>query len=244
MSRGVGGVGGLSLEASYAKSDGKSSLGKCGVMRIEHIPLGPCGVNCYLLSSAGQAAVVDPADGAEGLADRLAEAGLTLTRILCTHLHRDHIGGAAALAQATGAPIQASPLDAPLLDQAVGRGGDGDLPPLAAFHFWSLTPGRTTVIGETCLILATPGHSPGSLSFFFPRVGVLFTGDLLFRGNVGRGDFPGGDEATLFASVRQRVFILPEDTIIYPGHGKFTTVGLEKEFNPFFQERSRDQDRS
>ncbi len=130
-------------------------------MRVERFPLGPCGVNCYLLSSGGQAAVVDPADGAESLADRLAEDGLTLTRILCTHLHRDHIGGAAALARATGAPIHASPLDAPLLDEGIGRGGQDGLPPLPAFHFWSLAPGRTEVVGQPCLVLATPGHSPG-----------------------------------------------------------------------------------
>lgn len=204
-------------------------------MRVERFTLGPCRVNCYLLSSAGQAVVVDPADGAESLLPRLAEEGLTLTRILCTHLHRDHIGGAAALAQATGAYVLASPLDAPLFEEAIGRGGQHGLPPLSAFHFWALPPGRIALLGEPCLVLATPGHSPGGLSFFFPRSGVLFTGDLLFRGNVGRGDFPGGDEPTLFASVRERVFILPEDTIIYPGHGEFTTVGLEKEFNPFFK---------
>jgi len=205
-------------------------------MKVETFPLGPLQTNSYLACSGGLAAAFDVGGDPAPMLDYLRKNSLTLTHILATHLHCDHLYGVAALAGATGAPVWASPADRFLMDTELGGGGLMGLPMVAPFTFADVSPGEAVLAGRPCRILATPGHSPGGLSCYFPEDGVVFVGDLLFSRSVGRTDFPGGDSDALLASVKARIFTLPGDTAVYPGHGPATTVAEERRHNPFFSE--------
>ena len=202
-------------------------------MHVAIFPLGPLETNCYLAVNGASALAIDPGGEPARVLKYLKDKGLTLTRILNTHFHFDHILGNAALCRATGAPIAASPGDTELLATELGRGGFSGFPATPDFAFEPLAAGEITLIGLTCRVLETPGHSQGSLSFYFPDGGCVFVGDLIFYRSVGRTDFPGGDMGQLKRSAREMIFSLPEATIIYPGHGPATTVGDEKLHNPF-----------
>lgn len=201
---------------------------------IRVFPLGMLQTNCYLLAHAGRAVAVDPGGDPGPVLAFLTDAGLRLERILNTHLHFDHIAGNAALSRATGAPIQASEADRFLLDNWVGRGGMMGMPVVEDFHFENLGPGEMDLLGHTCQVLPTPGHSPGSLTFHVPDLEAAFVGDVIFKRSIGRTDFPGGDTQTLQRSIQDVIFTLPPDTRLYPGHGPMTTAGDEKTHNPFF----------
>lgn len=203
-------------------------------MEVRVYGLGPLQTNCYLLSAAGQAVVIDPGGDPAAVLSALKREGLALRHILNTHFHFDHIAGNAALAAATGAPVLASPEDAFLLKTEVGGGGFMGLPETPAFAYEPLAAGETSFVGLTCRVLATPGHTPGSLSFYFSAEKMIFVGDLLFYRSVGRTDFPGGDFQVLQRSVIDTIFVLPDEVRIYSGHGQHTSVGSEKEHNPFF----------
>lgn len=203
-------------------------------MDLNIFSLGPLGTNCYLLSQGGAAVVIDPGGPPERILAHCRKAGLGLTHILITHLHFDHTYGVRALAEATGAPVLAGELDRPLLDTEVGRGGIMGLPLVEPFTFTTIEPGEHRFLDQPCTVLLTPGHSPGSLSYFFPEAGACFVGDVIFSRSIGRTDFPGGDQAALLRSVRQGIFTLPPDTVLYPGHGPETTVDAERHHNPFF----------
>jgi hydroxyacylglutathione hydrolase len=203
-------------------------------MEVRTFPIGPLQTNCFLLMEGSEALVVDPGGDPAPILSLLKEKKLTLTHIVVTHFHCDHIYGSAALHETTGAPILASPEDASLLDTELGAGGFMGLPLVEPFEYDALNPGETTFLGQPCTVMATPGHSPGSLSLYFPQASAVFVGDLIFYGSIGRTDFPGGSEKTLLESVVNNIFVLPEDTVIYSGHGPETTVGQEKRHNPFF----------
>ena len=203
-------------------------------MRITSYPLGPLETNCHVLDHLGQALAVDPGgDPAEVLAFLKAER-LTLAQILVTHLHFDHIYGCAALAKATGAPILAPAGDAYLMDTELGRGGVYGFPTVESFPSSPVTEGLASFIGLACQCLATPGHTPGSITYYFPDAGAAFVGDLIFYRSVGRTDFPGGSAAELKKSVQDKIFTLPGATVLYNGHGLETTVDSERTHNPFF----------
>jgi glyoxylase-like metal-dependent hydrolase (beta-lactamase superfamily II) len=204
------------------------------MVQVIDFQLGPMQTNCYLVTNGSEAIVIDPGGDPESLLNYVKRNGIKPTLILNTHFHLDHILGNSALQQATGLSILASPEDGFLLQDQIGGGGFG-FPKVEPFDYESLTPGEREWLGETCRILSTPGHSPGSLSFHFPESGKLFSGDLLFAGSVGRTDLPGGDMQQLLTAVKENVFVLPESTVIYPGHGPETTVGQEMKTNPFFQ---------
>jgi hydroxyacylglutathione hydrolase len=205
------------------------------MITVRTFPLGPLETNCFLLSNEGAAVAVDPGGKPARILRVLKEEGLALTHILNTHMHCDHIYGNLELSGATGAPILGSPKDEFLLQIEIGRGGFMGLPSVSEFSFERLEPGEQPLLGETCMVLATPGHTPGSLSFHFPGSNIVFVGDLLFYRSIGRTDFPGGSMDTLLRSVREQIFTLPRETVVYPGHGPETTVGDEKLHNPFFQ---------
>jgi hydroxyacylglutathione hydrolase len=220
----------------------------------ETFPVGLLQCNCTLLCdlAAKTAIVIDPgletepqSDGSSTrLLSRLQAHELTLTQILITHAHIDHVGGALALKQATGAPIWMHPADMPLLammeEQSKWLGGiptppvaqpdgdaaDGTLLGLEAFA------------GE---VLHTPGHTPGSICLLFPAMseanngGLLLAGDTLFADSIGRTDLPLGDARLILRSIQERLLPLPETTLVIPGHGAKTTIGRERERNPFLR---------
>jgi len=203
-------------------------------MRITSYSLGPLETNCHVLDHQGRALAVDPGGDPAEVLDFLRAEKLTLEHILLTHLHFDHIYGCAALGKATGAAILAPAGDAPLMDTELGRGGVYGFPVVEPFESSPAPLGPATFIGLACQCLATPGHTPGSICYYFPDAGAAFVGDLIFYRSVGRTDFPGGSSAQLKASVLDNIFTLPGETMLYNGHGLETTVDSERTHNPFF----------
>ncbi len=207
------------------------------MLKVSCFPLGPLQTNCYVVHNNKEAMVIDPGGKPTSVLDFLKKNNLTLKYILNTHFHFDHILGNKDLQDATHAPILASSKDEFLLKSEVGRGGLGfGFPKVEPFRYENIEEGIVNWLGEECHILSTPGHSPGSLSFYFPESKCLFSGDLIFQRSIGRTDFPGGSLEELINSVKTKVFVLPGDTVIYSGHGPATTVHEERLFNPFFQE--------
>ncbi len=201
-------------------------------MQCTVFPLGPLETNCYLIYSGKEAVAVDPGGDPGEVLDFLKKNGLTLTHILLTHLHFDHTYGVSALTRATKAPVYAAEEDRFMLASSLGLGGVWGLPTVDVFDYTSITPGSLPLLGDTCEVLATPGHTPGGLSFYVKSLGAVFAGDTLFYRSIGRTDFEGGSFPVLAESIRTKLFTLPEDTEVCPGHGPSTRVGDEKRNNP------------
>lgn len=205
-------------------------------MQIQSFTLGPVQTNCYLLLDEvrREALVIDPGFGPEPVLAALE--GYKTTAILVTHGHWDHVYGVRAVKAATGAPVWISAIEQHwLTDPMLNRSGirtdllpaPCDGPPADRL----LQEGdRFPFGGVEFAVLHTAGHSPGSLTFVTD--GIAFSGDVLFRGSVGRTDLPGCDARALLRSIRDRLFSLPDETVIAPGHGPTTTVGRERERNP------------
>lgn len=208
-------------------------------MQVRTIPLGPLETNCHVAWHDNNAVVVDPGGDPANVISFLEKEGLTLTQILNTHLHFDHVYGNQALHEYSGAPILACQMDAFLLDSELGRGGMWGFPKVDSFAFEAIEAGDHTFMNLPCTVLHTPGHTPGSLSFYFPDGNVVFVGDLLFYRSIGRTDFPGGSLDDLKESVKERIFQLPPETVVYSGHGPETSVEAEMMNNPFFSDFQR-----
>ena len=209
---------------------------------LETFPVGPLQCNCTILGDPAthEAIVIDPGEEISRIHRRLTELGLKLTQILITHAHIDHIGGALRLKRLTGAPILLNENDLPLLammeQQAswLGTATPETAPPDA-----SLTDGmRVGLDSYPATILHTPGHTQGSICLHFAPIKLLIAGDTLFAGSIGRTDLPGGNARQIIDSIHSRLLVLPEETQVIPGHGPATTVGHEKDRNPFLQFRS------
>jgi hydroxyacylglutathione hydrolase len=205
------------------------------MLPIHTFALGPLQTNCYLVAHKGRALVVDPGGDPDIVLQFAATKKLQIQRILNTHLHFDHLYGNQALHSATGALISVPEKDVPLLASGLGSGNYMGLPKVDTFAYETITEGEHSFIGLQCRALFTPGHSPGSLSYYFPELNAVFVGDVLFSGSIGRTDFFGGDLETLLASVRTRLFSLPPGTAVYPGHGPATTILEEQRSNPYFE---------
>lgn len=201
-----------------------------------HREVGPLACNCYVVGDAAtkQAIVIDPGGDADQLAEEISGRELTITAIVATHAHFDHIIGAERLRALTGAPFRMHPSDAPLLPwmQESGRLFLGvDLPPPPDIDTPATEGDSLTAGGARFAVLHTPGHSPGSISL--ATDGALFSGDTLFAGSIGRTDLPGGDTQALLDAVRAKLYVFDDDLDVYPGHGPATTIGREKATNPF-----------
>lgn len=206
-------------------------------LTIETFILGPDETNCYLLSSGKEAVVIDVGIEPKRMLDRIDELGLTLKAVYLTHFHLDHIGGVKALLARHDVPVYASPEDDFLKDYSMEAGGIREFLEHVDFPYVPIGPGRKMVLGQPMMVLATPGHTPGSLTYFFPAAGCAFVGDLIFMIGVGRADLPRGDGPQLLGSIRSNIFVLPEETRLYSGHGPMTTVTHEKANNPHFLEQ-------
>lgn len=206
-------------------------------MKIETLVVGPLATNCYFLQSKDlhEAVVVDPGGDPRRILETIAKTDNNHLTIVNTHAHGDHIQGNAFLVESTGAPVWAGDKDAlALTDPKLNLSAMMGLPIISPPATRLLKHGDSVDFGTSHLVvLETPGHSQGSLSLYSSDQGVLFCGDTLFRAGIGRTDLPGGDFEQLLGSIRDRLFTLPDETIVYPGHGPMTTIGYEKTHNPF-----------
>jgi hydroxyacylglutathione hydrolase len=203
----------------------------------EILPVGPLQCNCSILGdeTSREAIVIDPGDDIPRIMAVLANHNLIVKKIVITHAHIDHIAGAARLQHLTGAPVLYNPRDLPLVKMMdVQAGWLGMATPEVRPPDDTLDDGHIIEIaGLTGEILHTPGHTQGSVCLFLPEQNLLLAGDTLFAGSVGRTDLPGGDGPTLIRSIRDKLLPLPNSTIVVPGHGPSTTIGVERKSNPF-----------
>lgn len=212
-------------------------------MILETFPVGPLRCNCTILGDevTHEAMVVDPGDNIPEILSRLQKHGLTLRQIVVTHAHIDHVGGAAQLRKLTGAPVVMNQQDLGLLGMMEMQAGWLGVPtpevaPPDASAEDGLAIGLTTLPAQ---VLHTPGHTPGSICLLFPDQHLLLAGDTLFAGSIGRTDLPGGDGQQILRSLRGRLLVLPDATRVLPGHGPETTIGEERQSNPFLQPKFR-----
>lgn len=205
-------------------------------MRLEAFVLGEIAVNSYLLWDEGtkEAVCIDPGRPAAEVVKAVKAKGLRLTRILLTHGHADHIGGVAEVKNATGASVAAHSAAAPVLANPALNLSQLFGEEIVVYPDTLLADGDIIPIGSVLLkVRHTPGHSPGGICVFGP--GLVFTGDLIFAGSVGRTDLPGGNLDTLMQSITE-LMQLPDETRLFPGHGPPTMVGRERLTNPFVKE--------
>jgi glyoxylase-like metal-dependent hydrolase (beta-lactamase superfamily II) len=206
-------------------------------------PVGPLQCNCTILGdeASGEAMVIDPGDNIPKILALLEKHRLTLKQIVVTHAHIDHVGGAVRLKRATGAPILLNQNDLPLLDMMDTQAGWLGIPtPEVAPPDASADDGMETgIAGHTARILHTPGHTQGSICLHFAPQRLLIAGDTLFAGSIGRTDLPGGDGRQIIRSIHDRILTLPDETHVIPGHGPATTIGEERESNPFLRSNTR-----
>jgi hydroxyacylglutathione hydrolase len=203
----------------------------------EVFPVGPLACNCSILADQGtrQATVIDPGEDVEKILDVLQKHNLRVEQIVITHAHIDHVGGAARLKRLTGAPIYMNQHDLPLLKMMdVQAGWLGVAAPEVAAPDVDATDLLALRIAEqSAQVLHTPGHTEGSICLHLPSFQLLLAGDTLFAGSIGRTDLPGGDFKKILRSLKARLLPLPDETRVIPGHGAQTTIGQERETNPF-----------
>jgi hydroxyacylglutathione hydrolase len=204
-------------------------------MIIKALPVGPIMANCFIVGcrETFEAVIIDPGDEADKILRLVTDLNLKVKNILNTHGHFDHVSANKDVNAATGAPILIHALDAPMLQQISASASNWglvaqDSPPPER----TIDEGDAITFGKITLqVIHTPGHTPGGVSFYAD--GHVFVGDTLFAGSIGRTDFPGGDFRTLKSSIQDKLFILRDDIQVHTGHGPGTTIGREKQHNPF-----------
>ena len=212
-------------------------------MRFQIIPVTPYEQNCSLVwcEATGLAALVDPGGDADRLLAAVEKAGVKLDKLLLTHAHLDHVGGALELARGLDLPIHGPQEgDAFWLDALPDQARMFGFPPAEAFRpdRW-LHDGDTVELGQLRFqVIHCPGHTPGHVVFFEPESRHAFVGDVLFQGSIGRTDFPRGDHRALIHAIRDKLFPLGDDVAFVPGHGPMSTFGRERRGNPFVGDKA------
>ncbi len=205
-------------------------------MIVKQLPVGPLQANCYIVGCEKTQAgvVIDPGDDAGHILQVINELGLNIDYVLLTHAHFDHINACSSVVNATQAPLALHPDDLPLLKSGGGATLFGlSMPDYIEPDLW-LNEGDRITFGEHVFdVLFTPGHAPGHISFYEAGAKVIFDGDVLFAGGIGRTDLPGGNYHTLMNSIAEKLMTLPDEVLVYSGHGPKTTIGVERRSNPF-----------
>ena len=203
----------------------------------EILPVGPLRCNCSVIAdeSTREAMVIDPGDNIEEILSILGKHALSVKQIVITHAHIDHVGGAMKLKKAVGAPILLNQNDSALLKMLdVQAAWVGMATPGPVHIDQNVGNGDKVTAGSLSAdVLHTPGHTEGSICLYFAPEKKLIAGDTLFAGSIGRTDLPGGSYKKIIESLHERVLALPDDTVVVPGHGELTTIGQERDSNPF-----------
>ena len=209
-------------------------------MILIRLVVGPLQVNCFILADdkTREAVVIDPGDDAGDILKIIGEKGLKVRYIVNTHAHFDHVGANTAIKEATGAELLLHEADAPVLATVSHQSRSFGMNPVSSPAADRLLKhGDLIAAGEVSLkVLHTPGHTPGGISLL--EQGMVFTGDALFAGSIGRTDFPGGDLMTLLRAIKTHLMTLPDDTKVFSGHGPASTIGEERRENPFLNRES------
>ena len=203
----------------------------------EILPVGPLQCNCSVIGdeSTREGLVIDPGDNIEDVVSIVRKHNLQIKQIVITHAHIDHVGGAMKLRAATGAPILLNQNDYALLKMLDAQAAwIGVAPPGKVEIDHSVAQADSIKTGSLSAdVIHTPGHTEGSICLYFPAEKKLIAGDTLFAGSIGRTDLPGGSFEKIIRSLHDKVLELPDDTVVIPGHGPLTTIGRERESNPF-----------
>jgi hydroxyacylglutathione hydrolase len=203
----------------------------------EIIPVGPLQCNCSVIGdeSTREGLVIDPGDDIENVLTLVRKHNLQVKQIVITHAHIDHVGGAMKLRAGTGAPILLNQNDYALLKMLDAQAAwIGVAPPGKVEIDHSVAQADSIKTGSLSAdVIHTPGHTEGSVCLYFPAEKKLIAGDTLFAGSIGRTDLPGGSFEKIIRSLHEKVLELPDDTVVIPGHGSLTTIGRERESNPF-----------
>ena len=205
-------------------------------MIIRQLVVGQLQTNCYIAAcdETKEGVVIDPGDDAGRILGEIESLELTIKYILNTHAHFDHIGANDALVNRLAVPLALHPLDLPLLKEQGGAGIFGLVAEQSPEPNMELKNDQILAVGRLSFkVLFTPGHTPGHVSFYEARENVLFDGDVLFDGGIGRTDIPGGSASAIMKSIKEVLFTLPDETVVYSGHGNATTIGQEKSTNPW-----------
>ena len=209
-------------------------------LKIGRMVIGAVQTNCYFVYDEEQqgaekdAIVFDAADQGATIYERLKTKGFRVAGILLTHAHFDHIWGVQELRARSGAKVYAYEGERPLCESAdLNVSADVGRACTVKPNQYVKDGEEITIAGMTCKVIATPGHTIGSCCYYFEEAGILLSGDTLFEESVGRSDLPTGSTGELVRSVKEKLFVLPDETKVYPGHGDATTIGHEKQYNPF-----------
>ncbi len=202
-------------------------------MNIHTLPIGPLEANCYIVENGKDALIFDASDYTEPVLEILKQKNLKVQAIICTHLHFDHVSGVADFVELTKAPAYAGKGDLDYKADFLSSGVQYGMPKAKNFEAQELKEGLVEYGSISCEQISTPGHSLGGFCFYFKEGEFLITGDTLFRHSIGRSDFFGGNHQQLIDSIRKKLFILPDNTKVYPGHGGFSCIEDEKKSNPF-----------